>query len=150
MEHLRFFLQNLKKIRFQVWNFVKFQTWNRIIFNFFKKNRKYSKINEIYLFGNVSDQILSKIRATFVRRFLQGISFIKNFPWELLVKWTRIKFKGNSLTFFSRRSEKNTKDFLVKKNPWEFYIKWTRIKFKGNSLYFFSRRSEKKIQRISL
>ena len=32
--------------------------------------------------------------------------FFQNFPWELLVKWTRIKFKGNSLYFFSRRSEK--------------------------------------------
>ena len=133
MEHWRFFLQNLKKIRFQVWNFVKFQIWNRIIFNFFKKSHKYSKINEIYLFGNVSEQILSKIRTTFVRRFLQGISFIKKFPWELLLKWKRIKFKGNSLIFFFKKVRKKYKGFPCKKTQWEFYIKWTQIKFKGIS-----------------
>ena len=68
------FFEKVEKIRFQVWNLAKFQTWHRKIFNFFKKSLEYSKINEIYLFGNSSEQILSKIRETFVTRFLQGIS----------------------------------------------------------------------------
>ena len=143
MEHWRFFLQNLKKIRFQVWNFVKFQIWNRIIFNFFKKSHKYSKINEIYLFGNVSEQILSKIRTTFVRRFLQGISFIKNFPWELLLKWTRIKFQGNSLIFFFKE--------VIKKNSMGITYKMSTDQISRQFSYlFFLQGGQTKIQRISM
>ena len=42
-----------------------FQAWNRIFFNFLKKSREYSKIKQIYLVWNSSEQILSKIRDTF-------------------------------------------------------------------------------------
>ena len=52
----------------------KFPTWNRIYFQLSKKNRECSKIAQNYLFGNVSEQILSKIRLFWSRRFLQGIS----------------------------------------------------------------------------
>ena len=120
------FFAKSEKIRFEVWNLAIFQTWNRIIFNIFKKSLEYSKIRKIYLFGNISEQILSKIRQVWSARFLQGISFIKNLPWELLVKWTRIKFRGNSLIFFFKKVRKKYKGFPCKK-------KYMGILYKINS-----------------
>ena len=52
--------------------------------------------------------------------------FFQNFPWELLVKWTRIKFKGNYLYFFQEGQKKKYKGFPFKK-------KYMGILYKINS-----------------
>ena len=58
-------------------------------------------------------------------QYYRGL-FFQNFPWELLVKWTRIKFKGNYLYFFQEGQKKKYKGFPCKK-------KYMGILYKINS-----------------
>ena len=105
MEHSQLFLQNQRKIRFQEIEFF----WT-----FPEKSQMFKNIANLFIRKMYLSKFWARSEQLFSQGFYKGFPY-KNFPWEFLVKWTQIKFEGNSLIFFSRRSEKNTKDFLVKK-----------------------------------
>ena len=68
------FLRNYQKNPITSLKFSQISNLKSDYFKLFQKSHEYSKINEIYLFGNLSEQILSKIRKVWYTRFLQGIS----------------------------------------------------------------------------
>ena len=140
MEHSPLFLQNQKKIRFQVWNFEKFQTWNRISLNFFNKSLECSKINEIYLLWNVSELVLSKIRIqwdSFVK-FSVGKKERKKKRKERKMKERKERTEGALYPYLRRPLPKQPHASVVmserptaKKVLW-FCWKFTQIKLKVN------------------
>ena len=129
MEHSTLFLENLKKNRFQVWNFAKFQTWNRIFLWFCKKSGECSKINEIYLPWTLSEPIFSKIRAPFFSKKKASVvvwiweknpkiseffNFKSDFFLILQKKWRMFQNKRNlfTLNFIWQNFEQNQRTFF--------------------------------------
>jgi len=76
-----FFLKSFSKsdFKFEIW--PNFKIGIGFFFNFFKKSLKCSKINEIYLFWNSSEKILSKIRTQ---------DFYKGFRYEKILHWNSL------------------------------------------------------------
>ena len=131
MEHSTLFLENLKKNRFQVWNFAKFQTWNRIFLGFCKKSGECSKINEIYLLWTSSEPILSKIRAPF---FSKKKASVVVWIWK---KNPKISEFFNFKSDFFLILQKKSRMFQNKWNLFTLNLIWQN--FEQNQRTFFDR-----------